>query len=170
MRYRKTELGLRALRERSADLALRQRSAFILFDGTRTVSDVLAATSGLGVVEADVAHMVALGLLGPADESPSVAGTAPVSASRNAQAAPALPAAPAAPPASESSPKERYLKAYPIATQLTASMGLRGFRLNLAVEAALGYEQLVQLVPRIRDAVGAEKCRPLERALEGVGN
>ncbi|WHZ13098.1 MAG: putative proline-rich protein [Burkholderiaceae bacterium] len=47
-------------------------------------------------------------------------------------------------------------------------MGLRGFRLNLAVEAALGYEQLMQLVPRIRDAVGAEKCRLLERALEGV--
>jgi len=35
---------------------------------------------------------------------------------------------------------ERYAEAYPIATQLTADLGLRGFRLNLAVEAALDYE------------------------------
>jgi hypothetical protein len=43
---------------------------------------------------------------------------------------------------------------------------LRGFRLNLAVEGASGYEQLRDLLPKIRDAVGVEKARELELALK----
>jgi hypothetical protein len=61
-----------------------------------------------------------------------------------------------------------YASAWPIATQITASLGLRGFRLNLAVEAAMGYAQLCELLPKIQLAVGAEKSRPLEDALEKV--
>jgi hypothetical protein len=62
-------------------------------------------------------------------------------------------------------PQERYAEAYPIATRLTASLGLRGFRLNLAVEGALNYEQLLEVAPKIRDAVGADKFAPLDSAL-----
>jgi hypothetical protein len=62
-------------------------------------------------------------------------------------------------------PQERYAEAYPIATALTAQLGLRGFRLNLAVEAAGNYEELLAVAPRIKDAVGAEKFRPLDSAL-----
>jgi hypothetical protein len=65
----------------------------------------------------------------------------------------------------ERSSQQRYQDAYPIATRLTASLGLRGFRLNLAVEAAGNYEQLGQLAPKIREAVGQEKYAPLEDAL-----
>ena len=54
-----------------------------------------------------------------------------------------------------------------MATQLTASMGLRGFRLNLAVEAAGSYAQLVQLFPKIKEAAGAEKSKALEDSLRG---
>ena len=54
-----------------------------------------------------------------------------------------------------------------MATQLTASLGLRGFRLNLAVEAASGYDDLLALLPKIQAAVGNEKCAGLERALNG---
>jgi hypothetical protein len=63
--------------------------------------------------------------------------------------------------------RERYQAAYPIATQLTASLGLRGFRLNLAVEAATTYEELAALLPKIRAAVGPDKAQALERALLG---
>ena len=54
-----------------------------------------------------------------------------------------------------------------LATQLTASLGLKGFKLNLAVEAAQGLEGLVELLPRLHAAVGDERLRPLKRALEG---
>ena len=58
-----------------------------------------------------------------------------------------------------------YSKAYPIATRLTAGLGLRGFRLNLAVEAAGDLDKLKELAPRIREAVGPEKFLELENAL-----
>ena len=61
--------------------------------------------------------------------------------------------------------RERYQAAYPIATELTASLGLKGFRLNLAVEGAAGYEDLAALAPKIREAVGDAKYTRLERAL-----
>ena len=41
--------------------------------------------------------------------------------------------------------RRRYQSAYPLATKLTASLGLRGFRLNLAVEAAGSYEELLEV-------------------------
>jgi len=50
---------------------------------------------------------------------------------------------------------------------LTGTLGLRGFRLNLAVEGAADVDALLALFPKIRDAVGAGKCRELERALKG---
>ena len=58
-----------------------------------------------------------------------------------------------------------YSKAYPIATRLTAGLGLRGFRLNLAVEAAADLDKLKELAPKIREAVGPEKFLELENAL-----
>ena len=58
----KTEAGQLALKDRTVRLTPRQRSAFILFDGRRSVNEVLAA--GLGVLPEDVDQMVELGLLG----------------------------------------------------------------------------------------------------------
>ncbi|MEO7241827.1 MAG: hypothetical protein ABIW85_02865 [Variovorax sp.] len=219
----KTGAGARVLKDRSIRLTPRQRSAFILFNGERSVRDVLAA--GMGVEQQDVDHLVQLGLLGPSrppdsaalperagrpsdfapdeglttapdalhDEGPATrfsdlqaldtgrlstrpgllsgAGSALKSASRPA---PLLGDAGGAgydagraarlstPPRTQ---QERYQDAYPIATQLTASLGLRGFRLNLMVEGATTYGQLVQLAPKIRDAVGARRALPLDRAL-----
>ena len=63
------------------------------------------------------------------------------------------------------SPKERYQAAYPIATELTAGLGLRGFRLNLAVEGAGSFDDLAALAPRIREAVGDDKFERLDQAL-----
>ena len=158
MIFVKTEAGIQMFEQR-LQFTLRQRSAFILFDGQRSVADVLYY--GLGVTLAEVEQMVELGWLGPLNVKvpPSLTGRAP-------DAAATLPAIQAETvPAALDTAQQRYLDAYPIATRLTASLGLRGFRLNLSVEASSGYLDLVALAPKIRAAVGAAKAEPLDHAL-----
>lgn len=152
----KTAVGQRVLKDRSVPLVPRQRSVFIQFDGHRTVAEVLQATAGLGVGEVDLATMVEAGLL------EVVAAARPV-----AVAAAVIDRGVPSPAATTSgrSALQRYKDAYPIATQLTAGMGLRGFRLNLAIEQASGYEDLRALAPRIRAAVGEQKYARLDQAL-----
>lgn len=144
MKYSKTEVGQQAFKQRSPLLSARQRSAFILFDGTKTLDQVLAAAAGLGVTQADVDHMLAQGFL--AASGPQLAAVEAVSAR---------------------TPQVRYAEAWPIATRLTASLGLRGFKLNLAVEAASGYDELLALLPKIQDVLGPKACQELEQALKG---
>ena len=155
MIYVKTELGQAALHDRSIALTPRQRSAFIMFDGKRSMEDVVKATAGLGVTAEDIHQLLTLGLLAPQAPEPvsaEPAPAAPVSA-HNADGSPTL------------SAQEHYSRAYPIATRLTAALGLRGFRLNLAVEAAGDIDKLKELAPKIREAVGPEKFKELESAL-----
>jgi hypothetical protein len=207
----KTEAGQRVLKDRSVPLTPRQRSAFILCDGKRTMEEVLQAA--MGVTREDIERLIELDLLGPVGGGklpgarPAAAAALPVPASvaaplpspadaavpalapatvpapapapAPAAASPAVaePAAPAlspaaaqavaAPEAEVRSSQQRYKDAYPIATKLSGSLGLRGFRLNLAVEGTSNYEQLLDLLPKIQAAVGAEKAAPLERALKG---
>ncbi|SFB91697.1 hypothetical protein SAMN05216344_105149 [Polaromonas sp. OV174] len=151
MIFSKTELGQAALQNRSIALSPRQRSAFIMFDGKRSTEDVLKATAGLGVTTDDVSHLVALGLL--ADSAAALPQPA------------SSPAESIAAPAPQKDAQAQYSKAYPIAIRLTAALGLRGFRLNLAVEAAGDVARLRDLAPKIKEAVGAEKFKALESAL-----
>jgi hypothetical protein len=153
MKLVKTEVGQKVLKDRSVPLSPRQRAAFILFDGRHTVDQVLGATGTVGVTKEDISELLRLGLLEQADGAVTVAPGAPGAA------------APAAPARSERTPQQRYQDAYPVATKLTAALGLRGFRLNLAVEGALNYEQLRDVAPRIRDAVGDAAYAELDRAL-----
>jgi hypothetical protein len=145
----KTEVGQIAFKERSPLFSARQRSAFIMFDGVRSIDQVLAATAGMGLTQEDVDHMMSLGFL----------------VSRNPVQA--EPAQASVPDFSASSTQARYQAAKLLATQLTARLGLRGFMLNLAVESAAGYDELLALLPKIQDAVGTKACRELERALKG---
>jgi hypothetical protein len=145
----KTETGQQVLKDRSVPLSPRQRTAFILFDGKRSVDDVIAA--GAGIAREDIDQMVALGLLSP------LGGAVAETTASSAEGAPKA--------GSGRSSQQRYTDAYPIATRLTASLGLKGVRLNLQVEGAGGYEDLVALAPKIRAAVGPEKAEPLDRAL-----
>ena len=69
MIYVKTELGKNALHDRSLALTPKQRSSFIMFDGKRTVADVLRLTLALGVNADDLGRLVALGLLVPLEGS-----------------------------------------------------------------------------------------------------
>ncbi len=159
MMYTKTELGQSALQNRAFALTPRQRSAFILFDGKHSKEDVLKTTAGLGVTADDITRLVELGLL---------AEVAPLAPPEAVVAAPALPdqaderRADGRP---SQSAQDHYSRAYPIACRLTAELGLRGFRLNLAVEAAGDLAKLRELAPKIREAVGPGKYQDLESAL-----
>lgn len=152
MTLAKTATGQQVLKDRSVALSPRQRSAFILVDGKKSLEQLLAATAAAGVTREDIDKLIELGLV-------EATGPAPVAAR------------PAAAPVearalSDRSPQDRYQDAYPVATRLTAGLGLRGFRLNLAVEAAGSHADLAALAPRIREAVGDEKFEPLRAALE----
>ena len=63
MSYVKTEAGQAAFRARSALFSARQRAAYIMFDGVKSVEQVLASTAGLGVTRPDIEHMVTHGFL-----------------------------------------------------------------------------------------------------------
>lgn len=156
----KTQAGQEALKDRHGGLTSRQRTAFILFDGKRTTADVLAATAAMGIAQADVQAMIDQGLLAP------TAGQAAVPVD-SASVGEALPALELSDEISGRSAMERYQAAYPIATELTSGMGLRGFRLNLAVEGAGSFDDLAALAPKIREAVGDAKFARLEQALFG---
>lgn len=163
MIYVKTQVGQQALKDRHGALAPRQRSAFILFDGKRTLQQVLEATAAMGITAQDVQSMVDQGLLESAGAQPVTAvGTGAAAATGVATESPATAA-----PGAERNPMERYQTAYRIATELTAGLGLRGLPLNLAVEAAGGYKELLALAPKIRAAVGEVKYSRLDQALNG---
>jgi hypothetical protein len=162
MIYLKTERGQSVMQDRSSGLLPRQRSAFIMFDGKRSSEEVLKATAGLGVTPDDLEQLVALGLLKPVNGAP-----APLAVTEPMPLAPAAPLKPVQ--GSNAAPtmdaQAQFLKAWPIATRLTARLGLRGFRLNLAVESAGDLAKLKELAPRIKEAVGAEAFAELEKAL-----
>ena len=149
MKYAKTESGQLAFKQRSLLLSARQRSAFILFDGNKSLGEVAAV---VGATQADVDHMLAQGFLVPTELAQSPVNAEPVVAGD--------PWGPG-----QRTRQERYAQAVRIATALTAGLGLRGFRLNLAIESAPGYEGLVKLLPELRKALGAKACEPLERVL-----
>ena len=172
MIFIKTPSGQSAFQSRSLSLAPRQRSAFIMFDGKRTVDDVMEATAGLGVTAEDVSHLVSSGLLQPLvpTASPEPAFLVEESAASDTagtvltgERTATLAFDPNGQPTVNA--QARYSKAYPVATRLTASLGLRGFRLNLAVEAAGDLDKLKELAPKIKEAVGSEKFLELENAL-----
>ena len=163
MIYGKTALGLLAVKDRSAGLSPRQRSALIMFDGKHDASEILRMTAGIGVMQSDVDHLVSLGLLANPNPAAAVApvfeplaSTVPHNLPVSSVKANGMPTL---------SAQAHYSMAYPIATRLTAALGLRGFRLNLAVEAAGDLDKLKELAPRIKEAVGAEKYQELDDAL-----
>jgi hypothetical protein len=154
MIYTKTPLGQSALLNRSRDLTPRQRAAFILFDGKRSLSTVLKATAGLGVVPADIECLVTQALieaatpLKPEPVSGSTRGGNISGVGRSEQV------------------QHCYLNAYLTATRLTSELGLRGFKLNLAVEAAMDLEKLRYIAPKLKQALSPEKYAEFEAALQ----
>jgi hypothetical protein len=144
MTLAKTDAGLRMLKDRTSGLSPRQRAALILFDGQRSLDEVLAATSPGGVTREDIQRLMELGLVAEArPDQPAFSDSGPGGLDR-----------------------DRYLQAYGIATALTGDLGGKWGNLNLAVEAANNLEELQELAPRIRAAVGPMKFAKLEAALK----
>jgi hypothetical protein len=144
MTYLKTEEGQAAFKERSALMSTRQRSLFLLIDGVKSADQILTLTKALSITQLDIDHLVELGFIKNKVDPISVAVAT----------------------SGLLTPQQRFAKAWPMATQLTAGMGIRGFRLNLAIEAASGFDDLLILLPKIQAAVGAEKCAALEQVLK----
>jgi hypothetical protein len=158
MIYNKTDAGREAIKSRSNLLSPKQRSGLILINGERTLDEFLKMVEGIGFTMTDVAYLEEHGLIaaltGSTTAVPKLVDIVldePLGGYIDIDAA-----------------QSRYKQAYPVATQLTASMGLRGFRLNLAVEAAGSYSQLIQLFPKIQESVGTAKAKVLEDALRGA--
>jgi hypothetical protein len=162
MIYSKTDLGQQVVKDRSVGLSPKQRSALILFDGKRSTPDVLQATAAMGVTVEDVRHLLDQGLIGiradlvAAPPPATVAEPVAVAAARTPLFEETL---------DERDTVQRYRDAYPVAIRLTSGLGLRGFRLNLAVEAAADYDALRRLAPKIKEAVGLLKYAELAAAL-----
>ena len=155
MIYHKTKQGQDAFQRRAAELTSKLRAIWLLFDGVRTDSEVLQSTAGLGISQVDIEHLLALGFIEPSAEL-AFGDAAPPTAQQ---------ANPVDKPKSEVDAQQRYIEASHLATALTAKLGLRGFRLNLAVESANNLQDLRALLPRIQEAVGHEAARPLDRLL-----
>ncbi|NNU42702.1 hypothetical protein [Ramlibacter montanisoli] len=153
----KTTAGHQVLKDRSAGLSPRQRAALILFDGKRTVQDVLAVTSPTGVTPADIDRLVQMGLV--AEQGAAVR---PPEFGPDSQPASLWVSVSPAPSANE-----RYLRAYEVGIQLTAELGTRASHLLLAVEAAESLDELVELAPRLRAALLPLQFARFEAALHG---
>lgn len=171
MKYAKTEEGQQVIRTRSQPLSPRQRTLLLLCDGTRAMAEILETTRGMGTQPADVDTLVSLGLIAPAvPASPTSSSAAPSAAPAAGTQAPDAQTG-EAPPAGDKA--QRYRESYQLATQLTSGLGLRGFRLQLAVESAMTLEDLDKLLPRLSEALlsthgpklGREKVAALQQAL-----
>jgi hypothetical protein len=170
MAHHKTELGQLAFKERSVLMSNRQRSLFLLMDGARSVDQILLLTKALSSSQADIDHLVSVGFIASGDVSAQAVASAkppisPISPSPVVDMVSSV-ADVGEVVSNPRTPQERFAEAWPMATQLTAGMGLRGFMLNLAIEKASGYDELLALLPKIQETVGTAKCAALERALK----
>ena len=147
MKYAKTALGHDVMKSRSIALGPRQRTMLLLCNGQRDGSEVLAMISGMGSTPGDLEELLSLGLIEPIAPAASVQqfeGPPDEPASVDLHIEPA--------PLDDSA---RFRLAYQQATQLTAGLGLRGLRLQLAVEQAMNLAGLEALAERLQKAVVA---------------
>jgi hypothetical protein len=163
MKHRKTELGKQAFKGSNVSLSVAQRSALIMFDGVKDDAVIIQSLAMMGLKMEDIDFLVQNGMIEAADGTPATAPAVAGASSATAMAA-ATPAATG--PVSKLTDQELYQRAYPIATKLTSGLGLRGFRLNMSVEGAAGYKDLLELAPKIQAAVGDDKFAELARALK----
>jgi hypothetical protein len=147
MIYAKTPAGQHAFTTRAPTLTSKLRIAYLMVDGARHRTDILTATAGMGVSKDDLDRLITLGYI-------------------ETQATTALPVVEGR--RADFSPEQQvviFMAAVKQATALTANMGLRGFRLNLAVESAQNLEELEALLPQMMAALGSDAVAPLQRLL-----
>ena len=170
--YAKTEAGQSVIKTRSVVLSPRQRTLLLLCDGRRDASQLLQETAGLGVTAPDLQDLLDRGLVqAGVDVSISAnASSHPMPVAPLPQPSEPVPGSTAASVGPEQTSAERYCLAYPIATRLTAALGLRGMRLQLEVERCSSMDDLKTLFPRLLDAAAShskakQDLQPLRVAL-----
>ncbi|WP_167772905.1 hypothetical protein [Ramlibacter humi] len=147
MTFRKTHFGLKVMKNRSVPMTPLQRLVFILVDGERTAGEILGWVCGDGGSARDFAFLLEEGLIEPVPERQ------PASARRDDRVI------------TSDELKQRFEVAYPVAVALTSELGLGGIALNLAIERATTFRELVEVARKIRYVVGKEKFEPLRQAL-----
>lgn len=137
MAFAKTELGQDVLKNKTIPLSPRQRAMLIMADGKKDEVELLSLTAGIGGTLEDLQGLITQGLV------VRVAGVPkPVAAS-----GPVEPAMPTAKQAAD------FQTAYKAGVALTSKLGLRGFRLNLAMESAGTLDELKKLRPQVLEAM-----------------
>jgi hypothetical protein len=154
MIYVKTDSGRQALKERAESMPRKYHFPFLACDGVRDSADILRASASQGFLEADLQHLAQLGYI-KAVVAQSAAGS---------KSEPVLPTA--AQVANTQRNVNSLIEAQQMATALTAKLGLRGFRVNMAVEAAHSLADLRALLPRIQEAVGPAAAKALADLLK----
>ena len=131
------------------------------------MEEVLKLTQALGATVKDISRLVELVLLVPKDAAASHQQSDSaqpfLTAPDLGAALPGLSASAGEFPALDD--QAHYACAFPIAVRLTSNLGLRGFRLKLAVESAADLEALKDLAPKTKESVGVDKFKELEDAL-----
>ena len=160
----KTELGMQVMKDRSVSLSAQQRSALILCDGKRTADDVVRMTAGVGVTLQDIQALAEIGLVSM-DEFQAASRPLPVAKSA-ATAEPASSTSTA--PVSSSNDREvDFGVALNAAITLCASLGFKGFGLNMALTGVDSIEKLQKIAPEIRKSAGDTKYKPLHALIFG---
>jgi len=154
MIYVKTAAGRQALKERSESMPRKFHFPFLMCDGVRDSAEILTASASHGFTSVDLYEMVQAGFIAPA------AATSATSAAPQA----ALSAT-----TSNSQSTALFIEAEHLATSITAKLGLRGFRLNMAVERAGNLADLKALLPQIQEAAGMAAAKPLADYLKNAG-
>jgi hypothetical protein len=154
MIYVKTAAGRQALKERSESMPRKFHFPFLMCDGVRDSAEILTASASHGFTSVDLYEMVQAGFIAPA-----AAAAATSAASATAASAQAVTTQGAA----------LFIEAEHLATSITAKLGLRGFRLNMAVERAGNLADLKALLPQIQEAAGVAAAKPLADYLKNAG-
>jgi hypothetical protein len=155
MIYIKTELGRQALKERSESMPRKYHFPFMMCDGQRDHADILIAEARTGFGLEDLEQMLVLGFIAPLPVK-----TVPVKADPINTATLDVKAMPTQQQANV------FLDASKMATALSANLGLRGFRLNLAVQTASNLTDLDALLPQLEKVLGVETVKPLADLLK----
>jgi hypothetical protein len=164
----KTEAGKQEMQTRSVLTGRAQRNLLLLIDGKKSEDQLLTSISGIG----------------PADfEALRLAGLIAFDATGYAQPA-AMPVRNAAPPIASPAPvaaaPAQPLEAVPVSYAhltetltglISSELGLRGFKLTLAVERASNVDELRgvadRVIEQIRDRRGVATAEKARRALFG---
>jgi hypothetical protein len=158
MIYVKTAAGRLALKERSETMPRKYHFPFLMCDGVRDAADILAASAQHGFSSIDLYQMVQLGFIEPASaehvDTPVQQAQTAVIASENI---------------ATTVNTALLMQAQHLATSITAKLGLRGFRLNMAVERVNSLADLRALLPQIEETAGPLAVKPLTDFLKIAG-